>query len=107
MQLRCGCSYAFAAIGALEGSRALARGNLVRLSEQNIVDCSGTEKMGTGTIAILNMVDKHGYSSYIAGLIQGRVERVAIVTPLFLFQNTCVVQCVCTYFISLLHKVLN
>lgn len=44
LQLRCGCSYAFAAIGALEGSQALAYGSLVRLSEQNIVDCSGTEQ---------------------------------------------------------------
>ena len=41
MQLRCGCSYAFSAIGALEGAMALAHGNLIKLSEQNIVDCSG------------------------------------------------------------------
>ena len=39
-QLRCGCSYAFAAAAALEGAAALARGSLVSLSEQNIVDCS-------------------------------------------------------------------
>ncbi len=40
-QLRCGCSYAFSAIGALEGATALAHGTVVKLSEQNIVDCSG------------------------------------------------------------------
>lgn len=44
-QLRCGCSYAFASMGALEGSHALAHGNLVTLSEQNIVDCSGKSEV--------------------------------------------------------------
>ena len=37
----CGSSYAFGTLGALEGASALATGNLVRLSEQNIIDCSG------------------------------------------------------------------
>ena len=45
LQLRCGCSYAFAAMGALEGATALAHGNLVKLSEQNVVDCSGNCKV--------------------------------------------------------------
>jgi hypothetical protein len=40
MQLRCGCSYAFAALAALEGTTALAHGYVEKLSEQNIVDCS-------------------------------------------------------------------
>ena len=40
MQLRCGCSYAFAALAALEGATALAHGSVDKLSEQNIVDCS-------------------------------------------------------------------
>jgi C1A family cysteine protease len=39
-QLRCGCSYAFAAVGALEGAAALAKDTIVELSEQNVVDCS-------------------------------------------------------------------
>jgi hypothetical protein len=38
--LRCGCSYAFAAVGALEGAAALAKDTIVELSEQNVVDCS-------------------------------------------------------------------
>lgn len=38
----CGSSYAFSAIGSLEGVSSLARGNLISLSEQNIIDCSGT-----------------------------------------------------------------
>lgn len=37
----CGASYAFGAMGALEGAWALAKGTLVSLSEQNIIDCSG------------------------------------------------------------------
>ena len=37
----CGSSYAFSAMGALEGATALAHGKLIGLSEQNIIDCSG------------------------------------------------------------------
>lgn len=40
-QGNCGSSYAFSAVGALEGAWALAFGKLVCLSEQNIIDCSG------------------------------------------------------------------
>lgn len=40
-QSQCGSSYAFAAVGALEGASALATDKLVALSEQNIIDCSG------------------------------------------------------------------
>ena len=42
-QGQCGASYAFSAVGALEGAWALAHGKLTLLSEQNIVDCSGEE----------------------------------------------------------------
>ena len=38
---QCESSYAFSAVGALEGAKALATGRFVALSEQNIVDCSG------------------------------------------------------------------
>lgn len=41
MQSKCGASYAFSAMAALEGANALATGKLVTLSEQNIIDCSG------------------------------------------------------------------
>lgn len=40
-QDQCGASYAFSAMGALEGAWSLAHGELTELSEQNIIDCSG------------------------------------------------------------------
>lgn len=41
MQGECCSSYAFSIVAALEGSHALATGELVSLSEQNVIDCSG------------------------------------------------------------------
>ena len=45
LQGQCGASYAFSVVGALEGAWALSRGNLVSLSVQNIIDCSGQGKV--------------------------------------------------------------
>ena len=41
MQGQCGGCYAFSAVGALEGAHSLAHDQLVSLSEQNLIDCSG------------------------------------------------------------------
>ena len=60
-QGQCGASYAFSAIGALEGAWALAHGKLTLLSEQNIIDCSGEEII----ILAANYLDiPHAISQY-------------------------------------------
>lgn len=68
-QLRCGCSYAFSALAALEGVTALATSKLQKLSEQNIVDCSipwGNNGCSCGDVynAMLYIIENDGIETW-------------------------------------------
>ena len=71
IQGQCGASYAFSALGALEGAWALAHGKLTTLSEQNIIDCSGEYIYCISQLPLLFIVqvfisDLYSLSSYIS-----------------------------------------
>lgn len=63
----CGSDYAFATVAALEGAHKLATGHLLRLSEQELVDCSNVYGNhgcnGGGAEPALRWVLQHGIAA--------------------------------------------
>ncbi|CEF66427.1 Cathepsin L.1 [Strongyloides ratti] len=71
-QLQCGSSYIFASIGSLEGQYIRKTGELISLSEQNILDCIGYDGCQGGWtnnvfkfIQIKNNIDKEKNYQYV------------------------------------------
>merc|ERR1711994_458162 len=67
-QKSCGSCWAFAAIGTLEGAWAKKTGNLIRLSEQNLVDCDTRDNgcHGGGISSALTWIhNNHGKYNFI------------------------------------------
>jgi C1A family cysteine protease len=88
-QGQCGSSWAFAATAAIEGARKLKTGHLITVSEQQLIDCSGSEgnqgcQGGTAHGAFL-WVLKHGIaaeSSYPYTARDGSCKPATAVTRL-------------------------
>jgi len=60
----CGSCWAFTAISSVEGAWAIKKGSLIKLSEQQLVDCSKAGGCGGGsTNAAFNYMIKSGISS--------------------------------------------
>lgn len=62
-QGHCGSCGTFAATGAIEGQYFLKTGELVSLSEQNLVDCASNKDSCSGASApvVYEYVMKHAY----------------------------------------------
>ena len=84
VQGQCGASYAFSAVGALEGAWALAHGKLTLLSEQNIIDCSGTQTHGT---IVTHSIISLPYTQYHTVTMAVRVATCTTPTDMWLLMK--------------------